>query len=334
MSEQRFNIQQQYREKFYQLPKVFFTNEKYMQLSNDAKIAYALLKDRLELSIKNNWFDENGDIFFIFTNDKLKNILNCHDGKLTKIKKELSKADLLEQVRCGQGKPNKLYLKNPAITKEDVYEIKKQEETSGEPSHDAEMRKSHFKKCENRISRNAKIAQQEMRKSHTNDTDLSNTYYIETENNDMNDLNDIESKNEISNHSNHSNHSNQFTHNFDDKDYKEILLQEFPEQLTNYLLKYDYRDLEIIKAVILKAKKSFNSNHDDNFYMLEHIENEILISLKRLKKAIHDRRVKGQKETIKSMQGYLMQTILTELEELHSTDMRRKNLKNSSWNIF
>ncbi|EZW51782.1 hypothetical protein U938_02544, partial [Staphylococcus aureus Sau 93] len=178
---------------------------------------------------------------------------------------------------------------------------------------------------------NAKIAFQEMRKSHTNDTDLSNTYYIETENNDMNDLNDIESKNEISNH---SNHSNQFTHNFDDKDYKEILLQEFPEQLTNYLLKYDYRDLEIIKAVILKAKKSFNSNHDDNFYMLEHIENEILISLKRLKKAIHDRRVKGQKETIKSMQGYLMQTILTELEELHSTDMRRKNLKNSSWNIF
>lgn len=51
-----------------------------------------------------------------------------------------------------------------------------------------------------------------MRKSHTNDTDLSNTDYIETENNDMNDLNDIECKNEISNH---SNHSNQFTHNFD-----------------------------------------------------------------------------------------------------------------------
>ncbi|HDB2083534.1 TPA: replication protein, partial [Staphylococcus aureus] len=84
--------------------------------------------------------------------------------------------------------------------------------------------------------------------------------------------------------------------------------------------------------VILKAKKSFNSNHDDNFYMLEHIEDEILISLKRLKKAIHDRGVKGQKETIKSMQGYLMQTILTELEELHSADMRRKNMSDN--NIF
>jgi len=53
-------------------------------------------------------------------------------------------------VACG--KPNKLYLNNPAITKKDVYEIKKQEEPSVEPSHDDEMLKSH-----------------------TNDTELSNT---------------------------------------------------------------------------------------------------------------------------------------------------------------
>ena len=103
-----------------------------------------------ELSIKNNWFDDNGDIFFIFTNEKLKAILNCHDGKLTKIKKELSKNNLLEQVRCGQGRPNKLYLMNPEVTKEDVYEIKKQEENIDETCHDTEMLKSHNKKCENR----------------------------------------------------------------------------------------------------------------------------------------------------------------------------------------
>ncbi|CAI3000422.1 hypothetical protein M6K233_2565 [Staphylococcus aureus] len=67
-------------------------------------------------------------------------------------------------------------------------------------------------------------------------------------------------------------------------------------------------------------------------YMLEDIEDEILTSLKRLKKAIHDRGVKGQKETIKSMQAYLMQTILTELEETHALYMRRKNMK--QYNIF
>ncbi|SUM23252.1 replication initiator protein A [Staphylococcus epidermidis] len=180
MSEQRFNIKQQYREKFYQLPKVFFTNDKYMKLSNDAKIAYALLKDRLELSIKNNWFDESGDIFFIYTNEKLKTILNCQNAKLIKIKNELIKADLLEQIRCGQGKPNKLYLMNPAITKKDIYKIKKQEETAIEHCHDNEVRKSNFKKYENQTSRNSKTEPLEVRKSNTNDTDFSNTDFNDT----------------------------------------------------------------------------------------------------------------------------------------------------------
>ncbi|MDT0656353.1 replication initiator protein A [Staphylococcus chromogenes] len=184
MSEQRFNIQQQYRQKFYQLPKVFFTNDKYIKLSNDAKIAYALLKDRLDLSIKNNWFDENGDIFFIYTNEKLKTILNCQNAKLVKIKKELTEVNLLEQIRCGQGKPNKLYLMNPEITKEDIYEIEKQEENVDEPCHDDEVRKSNFKKFENQTSRSSKIKLQEVRKSNTNDTDISNTDINDTELND------------------------------------------------------------------------------------------------------------------------------------------------------
>ncbi|WP_447396596.1 replication initiator protein A [Staphylococcus aureus] len=126
-----------------------------------SKIAYALLKDRLDLSIKNNWFDENGDIFFIYTNEKLKTILNCQNAKLVKIKKELTEVNLLEQIRCGQGKPNKLYLMNPEITKEDIYEIEKQEENVDEPCHDDEVRKSN-----------------------TNDTDISNTDINDTELND------------------------------------------------------------------------------------------------------------------------------------------------------
>ncbi|HEH8003928.1 TPA: replication protein, partial [Staphylococcus aureus] len=210
-------------------------------------------------------------------------------------------------------------------TERDIYKIEK-EENDVEPYGEKEVRKSNVQKFENRTSRSSKIERPEVRKSNTNDTDFNDIDFNDTENNDMNDLNDIKFKNEISNH---SNHSYQFTHDFDDK---EMLLQEFPEQLTNYLLKYNYRDLEIIKAVILKAKKSFNSRHEDMHYMLEDIEDEILTSLKRLKKAIHDRGVKGQKETIKSMQAYLMQTILTELEETHALYMRRKNMK--KYNIF
>lgn len=292
-------MQENYKERFYQIPKVFFTSENYKNLTNDMKIAYAILRDRLNLSIKNNWVDEDGNIYFVYSNEKLMEILNCKKEKLTKIKKGLENDGLLIQKRRGLNKPNILYLMKPIVTERDIYKIEKEE-------NDVEL-----------------YGEKEVRKSNTNDTDFNDIDFNDTENNDMNDLNDIKYKNEI------SNHSNQFTHNFDDK---EMLLQEFPEQLTNYLLKYDYRDLEIIKAVILKAKKSFNSRHEDMHCMLEDIEDEILTSLKRLKKAIHDRGVKGQKETIKSMQAYLMQTILTELEETHALYMRRKNMK--QYNIF
>ncbi|MBU7129746.1 replication initiator protein A [Staphylococcus aureus] len=302
MQNQYFTVQENYKERFYQIPKVFFTSENYKNLTNDMKIAYAILRDRLNLSIKNSWVDEDGNIYFVYSNEKLMEILNCKKEKLTKIKKGLENDGLLIQKRRGLNKPNILYLMKPIVTERDIYKIEK-EENDVEP-----------------------YGEKEVRKSNTNDTDFNDIDFNDTENNDMNDLNDIKFKNEISNH---SNHSYQFTHDFDDK---EMLLQEFPEQLTNYLLKYNYRDLEIIKAVILKAKKSFNSRHEDMHYMLEDIEDEILTSLKRLKKAIHDRGVKGQKETIKSMQAYLMQTILTELEETHALYMRRKNMK--KYNIF
>ncbi len=305
--------------------KVFFTSENYKNLTNDMKIAYAILRDRLNLSIKNSWVDEDGNIYFVYSNEKLMEILNCKKEKLTKIKKGLENNGLLIQKRRGLNKPNILYLMKPIVTERDIYKIEKKKTmlnlTARRTFENRTSRSSIFERPEVR-----KIERPEVRKSNTNDTDFNDIDFNDTENNDMNDLNDIKYKNEISNH---SNHSYQFTHNFDDK---EILLQEFPEQLTNYLLKYDYKDLEIIKAVILKAKKSFNSRHEDIHYMLEDIEDEILTSLKRLKKAIHDRGVKGQKETIKSMQAYLMQTILTELEETHALYMRRKNMK--QYNIF
>ncbi|WP_080472923.1 replication initiator protein A, partial [Staphylococcus epidermidis] len=99
MSKQFYSIQEKYKEKFFQLPKVFFTNDSYKKMSNDAKISYAILKDRLELSIKNNWIDNNGNIYFIYTVTELEGILNCGNKKVTKIKKELENNELLIQKR-------------------------------------------------------------------------------------------------------------------------------------------------------------------------------------------------------------------------------------------
>lgn len=81
------------------------------------------MRDRVELSIKNNWIDEFGNIYFIYTVKHLEIILNCGNKKVIKIKTELEEAGLLEQKRLGLNKPNMLYLKKPIVTQEDIYMI-------------------------------------------------------------------------------------------------------------------------------------------------------------------------------------------------------------------
>ncbi|EOS8055665.1 replication initiator protein A, partial [Enterococcus hirae] len=130
-----------YREKYYQMPKVFFTNEKYLNLSNDAKIAYMLLKDRFDYSVKNNWVDSEDNIYFIYTISELMRLLQCREGKISKIKKELESAGLLKQkkgrIKKANGKiestPNLLYLGKPEVTSEDVFKINEEEHLISNP---------------------------------------------------------------------------------------------------------------------------------------------------------------------------------------------------------
>ncbi|WP_298788802.1 replication initiator protein A [uncultured Marinococcus sp.] len=169
-----FNIYEEQGLTYYQLPKVFFQNEKYMNMSNDTKIAWSILKDRFQLSIKNNWFDENGNIYFIYTNDDLMDILNIKSpNKISKIKKELTEADLLYQVRVGLNKPNKLYIKKPLASDDDIYKIKK--ENDPESLGDKDLSKSYVRKYENDSSRNMKMIHQEVSKSYGNKTEYSKT---------------------------------------------------------------------------------------------------------------------------------------------------------------
>ncbi|EPH94758.1 replication initiator protein A [Enterococcus faecalis 06-MB-DW-09] len=105
--------------------------EKYKKMSNDSKVAYAILKDRFSYSVKNNWVDKQNRIYFVFTVEELKSILNCAEGKVAKIKKELTEMNLLFQKRGGStwvngikvNTPNKLYLGKPEATAKDVYLI-------------------------------------------------------------------------------------------------------------------------------------------------------------------------------------------------------------------
>ena len=104
---------------FYRVPKVLFTNERFWNISADAKMLYGILLDRMSLSAKNGWIDENGRVYIIFTIDEAKSALNCAEQKAIKLLSELEKkAGLIERKRQGLGKP-KDYFENTFVKKFD-----------------------------------------------------------------------------------------------------------------------------------------------------------------------------------------------------------------------
>ena len=112
---------------FFQFPKVLMYGEQYKHLSSDAKLAYMVLKDRLEYSLRNHWVDEDNHIYFIFTVQELQDLFNCATEKAVKIKKELQTANLLKQIQMGfnpktkKNEPNRLYLSKLDVKATDVY---------------------------------------------------------------------------------------------------------------------------------------------------------------------------------------------------------------------
>ena len=66
---------------FYRIPKALFTNECFKDLSSDAKILYGLMLDRMSLSIKNQWFDEENRAYIYFSIEDIMELLNCGRNK-------------------------------------------------------------------------------------------------------------------------------------------------------------------------------------------------------------------------------------------------------------
>ena len=74
---------------FYRIPKVLFTAECFKSLSCEAKVLYGLLLDRMSLSIKNRWFDEEDRVYIIFTVEEIMELMCCKTQKAVKLMKEL-----------------------------------------------------------------------------------------------------------------------------------------------------------------------------------------------------------------------------------------------------
>lgn len=98
---------------FYRVPKAILFDKKFSGISTEAKLLYGILLDRMSLSLKNNWTDDMGRAYIIFTLDEVMQVLHCARKKAVKLMAELeNEAGLIERKRLGRGKPSRIYLKN------------------------------------------------------------------------------------------------------------------------------------------------------------------------------------------------------------------------------
>jgi len=142
-------------ERFYQIPKSLFKNPKYKSMSNTSKIMYAILKDRMGLSRKNKWNDGNGDIYLLFSQDDMADLLGVNKSTIVRNMKELTDSHLIDSVRQGLGKPNKIYINRPERFQEN-----------------AKTRSAEY----------AKIATLKSAQCNPNDTEISKTEINDTKN--------------------------------------------------------------------------------------------------------------------------------------------------------
>ena len=143
---------------FYRIPKALFQEQRFQSLSTDAKTLYGILLDRMSLSAKNGWLDEQNRVFIIFTIEDVMRSLCCADNKATKLLRELEEFGLIERKRRGLGRPSLVYVKN----------------------FSADSSKTRFQNRENHESGGFKSASQDPAKPRCNKTDKNNTEMNET----------------------------------------------------------------------------------------------------------------------------------------------------------
>lgn len=153
---------------FYQLPKVVIKSKYYRKLKAEAKLMFMLCRDRLSASLDSTrkgdlrFVDDLGDIFIYYNIEDLSEDLGCGRDKVMKLKKELIKYGLIDEVRQGLNKANRIYVKN-AITDIQILNMEFEEaQQLLNPVKSTEVEKADFQKSENTTSRSREIRLQEV----------------------------------------------------------------------------------------------------------------------------------------------------------------------------
>ena len=141
---------------FFRIPKVLFKDKRFKDMSTDAKLLYGLMLDRMGLSMRNRWIDDDNRVYIIYKMEEIIEDIGCARQKVAKLLEELDKSvGLIERKRQGLGKPNIIYVKNFITANSSEYE--------------------------NHTSRSMNIELQEVPKSYSNNTNINNNNYNNTD---------------------------------------------------------------------------------------------------------------------------------------------------------
>ncbi|MGN8783027.1 DUF6017 domain-containing protein [Blautia sp. HCP3S3_D9] len=257
---------------FYRVPKVLFTAECFKSLSCEAKVLYGLMLDRMSLSIKNRWFDDEDRVYIIFTVDEIAELMNCGTQKAVKLIKELDTSNgigLIEKKRLGLGKPNVIYVKNfmikeipnqlmktDNVQKQEEYfteetvmgenagkiadmqsECNFQEEIANLQKQEEQRGKSAISQnCENHHSKIVKITNQELSESQFKNSENHNSGMMKTTNQEFPE-------------SQFNNYENQ------NSGMMKMEIQEFPKSQSNKtdINKTDFSETDIIQSYQIQS---------------------------------------------------------------------------------
>ena len=263
---------------FYRIPKVLFTDNKFKKLSTEAKVLYGLMLDRMGLSIRNQWCDDNNRVYIIYTQEEAVDQLNYSRDKIIQLYKELDDIGLIERKRQGQGKPTWIYVKNFVSdtssnhknNSNNFAEVQMSEiptSRSREKQH-LDIGNPDIKKSEKSTSRRGKNQHADVGNSDTNNTDINKTNNSNTENSntDQNDteffLTDI-------------NHINQSAMDMIDT-YKQIIQEniEYDILVQNYGKSKIDEIVELILENVCFPKKSYYINNNE--YPAEIVKSRLL----------------------------------------------------------
>lgn len=96
---------------FYRLPKALITDPRFKDISNSAKLLYGLMLDRMSLSARSGWFDDENRVYIKYSVKSIMEDMNCSKMTAVGLLKELQGIGLIDVVQRN-GLANIIYVKN------------------------------------------------------------------------------------------------------------------------------------------------------------------------------------------------------------------------------